>query len=214
MKRTIFPLLLLIPFLAAAQGPSGEEARRMNLRILSLLDQYERVSSFSEEKHVQEFRDLFVDPTLRCVYDDYFPSVTYGKSVSPDAYASGMDLSGDVLRTIQLSDIRKEGPFYSKDGTWHRTMSAVKSLYVIDASERAKASVGTNSPDGMYTEEKSEQVLFDVVFGPGEEEVRIASISKGTIDPGEAAPARQDAAPSKFEPKKIFLFPGNRKGTK
>ncbi len=182
MKRVLSALLVLLPLLAYGQGPSAVEERKMNLRILSLIDEYERTCSLSEPRSAQEFLDLFASPAEACVYNDNFRSPSFQEKVTPQEYVSSLSLGDNALLTVRVGDIKKEGPFFRHGGQWHRKISMAKSLRIMDSAQSEKSTDGKEKPsEELYEDERDFRLIVDFQFNPLTGKCKISSIGLSSL---------------------------------
>ncbi len=136
--RFLFAVLwVVIPMTIFAQQPTAAEKRRMNLRLLELVETYEsslRTSrSFPFSKFKRRFISLHSNKQDSLVYSDLM-DFKPGTRMSVEEYAKQLEVRQHLMCAI--SNLKK-GDYIQKDGKWHISLSLDKTVtyYVSNDSK-------------------------------------------------------------------------------
>lgn len=132
MKRLYIILYVVILFLSlpvGAQSLSNAERRHINSKVLSHLEEYERLSSLYDEESVEFYKALFVseDVSVLC---DMIGAGSYLNVVSVAEYARTMTEYASII-TVVIKDVSKGNIRYD-GGVWHVPVRFRKSVSYID----------------------------------------------------------------------------------
>lgn len=132
MKRLyiiLYVVIMFLPFPAGAQSLSNAERRHINSKVLSHLEEYERLSSLYDEESVEFYKALFVseDASVLC---DMIGAESYLNTVSVAEYARTMTEYASNI-TVVIKDVAKGNMRYD-GGLWHIPILFLKSVSYID----------------------------------------------------------------------------------
>lgn len=133
MKRyllIIYAILLLLPMLAGAQTISNAERRHINFKVLSLIEEYERLASLYDEESQFYFESLFEKGPESMVFCDMIGSESYLNSIPVSEYIHQLSSYASTVTTV-IKDVRKGSMTYV-DGKWHIPVIMKKSFEYID----------------------------------------------------------------------------------
>lgn len=161
----LLPIALLFMSFRTAFGQAvpRETDSKVNLAILDIIDEYERVSSFSDSYDRQRFLNLFVSPENACVYNDMFFLSDYQKLISPVSYVNNIPNDGSVFVKTYLYNVVKSGDSFYNNGEIHKKIKFSKYLLVIDAS-RYTGEAGGIFFDSSQLYQKSPDFNFEAEF--------------------------------------------------
>ncbi len=173
MKRNLAIALLVVLFsqTVLAQELTNAEKRRINLKVLNTIEQYERTSALSDEDEVYMFRELFPSDSTYLPLDlmgvrNYMSSVTVKEYMDIVAATTfGLDIS--------IYDVKK-GNMTFDGGVWKVPIRFKKDMSYID-----------NNSVLFSSEEFYEGTKYDVTmtleYDPAEDVCHIVSLEQ-TID--------------------------------
>ena len=185
----IILLHLLIPVFS--QEVSSYDARKFNLAILGVLDEYERTSSFSEPRDRQSFVKLFSNPDDMCVYNDIMGSGNFQEMITPSTYVNNVPDDGKLLIKTVISDVKKDGDITVNGGLLHRVISFSKYMMIIDASVYTKGEGGVLFDSSQnFGKEPDFRISMDLAFDPETGKCSIAKISPK--EPKKPSPLDED----------------------
>ena len=132
MKRLyiiLYVVIMFLPFPAGAQSLSNAERRHINSKVLSHLEEYERLSSLYDEESVELYKALFVseDASVLC---DMIGADSYLNVVSVAEYAKTMTEYASNI-TVVIKDVAKGNMRYD-GGLWYVPVRFLKSVSYID----------------------------------------------------------------------------------
>lgn len=132
MKRLyiiIYVVILSLSLPAGAQSLSNAERRHINAKVLSHLEEYERLSSLHDEESVEFYKALFVneDAPVLC---DMIGAGSYLNDVSVEEYAGTMTEHASII-TVLIKDVAKGTMRFDGD-VWHVPIRFRKSVSYID----------------------------------------------------------------------------------
>ena len=133
MKRVyiiIYAVLLLLPFSVGAQSLSNSERRYINFRVLSLIEEYERISSLYDEETEYFFESLFEKGPESMVFCDMIGSELYLQTIPVSEYIRQLRTYASTVTTV-IKDVQKGQMSYS-NGLWHIPVTMKKSFSYID----------------------------------------------------------------------------------
>lgn len=167
MKKYLLILaIVLIPYMLRAQSLEKHESVLMNERLLDLIDDYERYSSFGNKSDASSFLALFFAPNAK-VWCDYVSSEYFGRMVNVRDY---VEMTKDMeYHSVRISNLSKHDFFYANHD-WHTTIEFDKS---IDYEDGLGFTFTTRSDmaGGDY------HIAMDCVWLPKESVFRIEKIS-------------------------------------
>ncbi len=175
MRRNLAIVVLFILFAPGylhAQELSNAEKRRINLKVLNTLEQYERTAALSDEEEIYMFKELFHSLDSTYVVQDLMGVKDYLSEVSVQEY---LNLATATTTGIDLTlyDVRK-GNMTFNDGVWEIPVTCKKKVIYIDRNSVLFSS------DEFYEGQKYDFVL-NLTYDPYSDVCRIASI-KGKIE--------------------------------
>lgn len=130
MKRLIYLVLLLLPISAGAQNLSNSEKRYINSRVLSLVEEYERIASLYDDEAEYYFETLFEKGPESMVFCDMIGSESYLENIPVSEYIRQLRSYASTVTTV-LKDVRK-GTMTYQDSLWHIPVTLKKSFSYID----------------------------------------------------------------------------------
>lgn len=129
MKRGYILLLLvtlLLPGTLAAQTLTNQQRRNILDKVLTVVEEYERLASLAADGDEYEFKQLFVDGAT--VDSDIMGDISYMNSVTVDEYIKCLQSAGVYT---EIRDVRKSELTYSERG-WRIPVIFSKQLYYYD----------------------------------------------------------------------------------
>lgn len=172
MKRFayIFIITLCLGLHASAQeAPSVQQSRRMNSRLLDLLDKYEKYSSFEDANFTTAFKSLFLSDysTVLC---DFPTCLSFGKEIPVIEYikfTDDLDQSGIVqtLYDVRRTDYRKQG------GNWTVDLAFTRQISYTDKLNMSFESVHDLVLSCVY-DTASDRFMIESVSGINQDELR------------------------------------------
>ena len=133
MKRVyiiIYAVLLILPMMAGAQTLSNSERRHINSKVLSLIEEYERISTLYDEEAEYYFESLFEKGPESMVFCDMIGSEPYLQTISVSEYIRQLRSYASTVTTV-IKDVRK-GTMSYRDGRWYIPVNMRKSFTYID----------------------------------------------------------------------------------
>ncbi len=134
MKRVyiliIYAVLFLLPRAVGAQSISNAERRYINSRVLSLIEEYERLASLYDEESQYYFESLFEKGPESMVFCDMIGSESYLKNVPVSEYIHQLSSYASTVTTV-IKDVRKGTMTYA-DGRWYIPVTMKKTFEYID----------------------------------------------------------------------------------
>ena len=131
MKRGYILFLLvalLLPGTLAAQTLTNQQKRNILDKVLTVVEEYERLASLAADGDEYEFKQLFVDGAT--VDSDIMGDISYMNSVTVDEYIKRLQSAGVYT---EIRDVRKSELSYSERG-WRIPISFSKQLYYYDSN--------------------------------------------------------------------------------
>ncbi len=114
--------------LLKAQATDLKQTWMMNEKLLDLIENYERYSSFEGRLDEASFLELFVSPGTK-VWCDYLSSDSFGRYVDARTYAG---MSRDfAYNSVKVSNLRKSA-YVFVDGAWHTRLEFNKQVSYQD----------------------------------------------------------------------------------
>jgi len=113
--------------LGNSQTLTNKDQRHMNLRLLSLIEQYESNATVYDEAARYAFMDMYKDMTAE-VYSDLM-DYEAGQKISVEEYMNTLLKKQNV--TIAMKNVSRK-PYEWKDGAWHTTVTFEKSMTYND----------------------------------------------------------------------------------
>lgn len=133
MKRLltiVLSAIFLFPLSADAQSLTNKERRSINAKVLSLVEEYERLASLYDEDSEYYFQSLFEKEGESRIFCDMIGAPSYLKDVTVSEYVSMLrGYTANVTSVIK--DVSKGDMTYS-EGIWHIPVTFRKSLSYID----------------------------------------------------------------------------------
>ena len=155
-----------------------KDARRFNLALLNVLDEYERTVSFSEKRDRQAFLKLFSDSDATCIYNDIMGSNDFQKMISPVTYVNNVPEDGSILLKSVLSNVKKDGDIFVSGGLLHRKVVLSKYLMLIDASVYTKGEGGVLFDSAQsFGKEPDFNLTIEFAYDPVSGQCKIYEIS-------------------------------------
>lgn len=115
---------------AGAQTMSNAERRYINSRVLSLIEEYERLASLYDEESQYYFESLFEKGPESIVFCDMIGSESYLKSIPVSEYIHQLSTYASTVTTV-IKDVRK-GTMTYVDGKWYIPVTMKKTFEYID----------------------------------------------------------------------------------
>jgi hypothetical protein len=115
---------------AGAQTMSNAERRYINSRVLSLIEEYERLASSYDEESQYYFESLFEKGPESIVFCDMIGSESYLKSIPVSEYIHQLSTYASTVTTV-IKDVRK-GTMTYVDGKWYIPVTMKKTFEYID----------------------------------------------------------------------------------
>lgn len=175
MKKLLVCFCLFLPWVAGSQTLSHKEQRRINLRMLNLLEQYEASASMYDEFAQYAFLEMCDNGTAMVYSDllDYRP----GKKVEVAEYVSALANKENVR--MKILNVKRD-PYYWKDNAWHTVIRFDK---VVDY----------NDPGGVrFSNEEyygaNHQIALECYYDPQEDRCYIHTIDGSIISEQEHLP--------------------------
>ena len=130
MKRVIITLVLCVVVVGAtmSQTLSNTEKRRINYRVLQVIEQYESLMLLNNEDKRTEFGFLFEDLNVK-IFNDLIGRPTADNKISVKEYIDYLGKQKGVISKIRR--VSKIATKYESDG-WHTIMSFRKTLSYVD----------------------------------------------------------------------------------
>ncbi len=129
MKRGYILFLLvtlLLPVTLAAQTLTNQQRRNILDKVLTVVEEYERLASLATDGDEYEFKQLFVDGAT--VDSDIMGDISYMTPVTVDEYIKRLQSAGVYT---EIKDVIKSELSYSERG-WRIPVSFSKQLYYYD----------------------------------------------------------------------------------
>lgn len=180
MRRYLIAFILVlisVQVVTNAQNLSNKERRRINLKVLTLIEEYERTASLSDSEEIYSFLELFQSPETQ-VYCDLMGTTSYQKSVTAREYVQNATSNNNNLE-ITVKNVRK-GEITWENGSWIIPVVFMKGVYSVD-----KNGVLFSASEYFGTDY---QITLNVAYTPGSESCRIASV-KGKMDTSRTFPS-------------------------
>lgn len=169
MKRYL--LILVAAVLSAqfgiqAQEISNKEKRSLNMKLLNIIEEYERTSKFSDSEEVYSFMDLFKSQDSR-VFCDLMGTKSYMTSVSLKDYVKAASSNVRDL-DVEIKDVRKGELFWSS-GVWTIPVTFRKTMSYVDKN-------GVLFSAEEFYENEDYNITLNVVYDPADQSCRIESV--------------------------------------
>lgn len=125
-------IFALLPLVSRAQTLTNAERRKINSRILSVVEDYERYAELYDEEAEYFFQNIFVNGDKASVFCDLLGMPDYQNDITVAKY---MELLREhsTSTTIVIKDVVKGNMIY-EDGVWNVPVSFHKALLYIDQS--------------------------------------------------------------------------------
>lgn len=125
-------IFVLLPLASRAQTLTNAERRKINSRILSVVEDYVRYAELYDEEAEYFFQNIFVNGDEASVFCDLLGMPDYMNDITVAKY---MELLREhsVTTTIVIKDVVKGNMTY-EDGVWNVPVSFRKALLYIDQS--------------------------------------------------------------------------------
>ncbi|MBO7330764.1 MAG: hypothetical protein J6U52_03125 [Alistipes sp.] len=118
---------MLFPLLGNSQTLTNKDQRHMNLRLLSLVEQYEANATVYDEVARYTFLDMYKDQTVK-VYSDMM-DYEAGQMITVEEYMNTLTTKQNV--SIAIKNVTRK-PYEWKDDAWHTTVTFEKSMTYND----------------------------------------------------------------------------------
>ncbi len=123
-------VIFLLPLSAAAQSLTNSERRHINSKVLTVVEEYERLATLYDDDASYYFQSLFAKEGETGVFCDMIGAPSYLKTVPVSEYVSMLREYASNVTTV-IRDVSKGRMTYS-DGIWHIPVTFSKSLSYID----------------------------------------------------------------------------------
>lgn len=133
MKRVyiiIYAVLLLLPISVGAQSLSNSERRHINYRVLSLIEEYERVASLYDDESAFYFESLFERGQESMVFCDMIGSESYLQTIPVSEYIRQLRTYASTVNTV-IKDVKKGNMTYD-NGIWRIPVILKKTFSYVD----------------------------------------------------------------------------------
>lgn len=169
---------IILPVSLSAQVLTNKERRNINLKIIDLIETYERTSDLSDSDEVYDFTDLFVSQDVS-VYCDLMGTSRYKSSLSVKEYISeAVKYAGDRMDIDIINIVKGEMSF--SDGCWIIPVSFNKYVSYSDANEVLFSSV-------EYYDRSPYRITLNLRYDPEDDACLIQSI-EGKINAEKSFP--------------------------
>lgn len=169
MKRYLLVfafVVLAVPSVLYAQEISVTEKRSVNMKILNLIEEYERTSSLSDSEEVYAFLDLFYSQESK-VFCDLMGTSAYMSTVNVRDYVKSASASFRDMDII-IKDVRK-GEMSWDSGVWTIPLSFRKTMSYVDRN-------GVLFSAEEFYGKEDYRITMNVVYDPAANICRIGSI--------------------------------------
>ena len=133
MKRVyiiIYAVLLILPMMAGAQTLTNSERRHINSKVLTLIEDYERIATLYDEEAEYFFETLFERGPESMVFCDMIGSEPYLQTIPVSEYIRQLRSYASTVTTV-IKDVKK-GTMSYRNGRWHIPVNMKKSFTYID----------------------------------------------------------------------------------
>ncbi len=172
MKRKLAIAALIALFAQVAlqaQDLTNAESRRINLKVLNTLEQYERSAALSDEEQIYMFKELFPSLESTQVVLDIMGAENYMGTVSVQKYMDVVAASTFGL-DIKIYNVRK-GNVTFDEGVWKIPLRFKKEMSYVDNN-----SIWFSTDE--YYDGARYDVTMNIIYDPASDICQIASISE------------------------------------